>query len=53
MDVSEKVFVAVVLYQGLRKYRQSENTDNIEPSGSPMRLVPTANLAAAGVRGAS
>lgn len=53
MDVSEKVFVVVVLYQGLKKYRQRENTDNIEQSCSPTRPVPTANLAAAGERGVS
>lgn len=50
-DVSEKVFVVVILYQGLRKHRQKENTDNSEQSWSPMQLVPTADLAATGVRG--
>lgn len=50
MDVSEKVFVVVVLYQGLKKYRQRENTDNIEQSCSLTHPVPTANLAAAGVK---
>lgn len=50
MDVAGKVFVVVVLYQGLRKYRQNENTDNIEQSCSPTLQVPTAKLAAGGVK---